>query len=283
MGIVKYDDAATNYNSPITAFNGVSSMQSVLNRGADTILNIGAWNNSSAAPDLNQALIDNEVITEGIVTTLTAGTRNSLLNRGASGRIYIGAFQHPDPLADLNQALIDNIGAIAETVTLTNTPTVYPFNSLMNRGAAENANHQQKLEIGAWQTPFPRVAGIMPGIPTPPVIAGIRELFIASNPVLFDMLIDDLTEIISYKIQVIAGNANDTYPDDFIKFNFYANHVLLTTWDNPADIILTRHGQENFYINVNGFGFLKKLSVRGFKIKNSTPGFVSRYQLIILG
>lgn len=255
-------------------------MQSVLNRGSNTTLDIGAWNNSPAAPDLNQALTDNEVVTEGIVTTLSAGTRNSLLSRGASGRLYIGAFVHPDPVADQNQALVDNL-VVTESLAITNTPTVYPFDSLMNRGSVENG--QRKLEIGAWQTPFPRVAGIMPGIPTPPNIAWTRELLTESIPMLFDLFIDDLTEIISYKMQVITGNAGDLFPNDFIPFNFYANHILLTTWDNPADIILTRHGQENFYISVNGFGFLKKLSVRGFKIKNSTPGFVSRYQLIILG
>lgn len=292
--------------------------QSILNRGADTILDIGAWNNSPAAPDLNQALVDNiGAIAEAVVTTLTLGDRNSLLNRGASGRLYIGAFIHPDAIADLNLALVDNL-VVTESVSFTNTPTVYPFNSLVMRGASENPNHIQGLDIGAWQTPFPRVAGKMPDVPesrslfVPPMVTTPANLAITPQVTqtqaintgnflalfgsdfqenlilgrglsLYEMFIDDLTEIISYKMQIIANSASDDYPDEFIKFDFYTKHILITTWDNPVDVILTRHGQENWYINVNGFGFLKKLAVRGYKIKNTNPGMVARYQMVAFG
>lgn len=231
--------------------------QSILNRGADTILNIGAWNDSNPGPDLQGGAVDNLVVTESIV--------------------------------------------------FTSTPTAYPFPGLMRRGASEDTIHHLGLEIGAWQTPLPRVAGKMPDIPESrslfimPSVAQPSNLAIApASPQMFgsdfqqnlllggglglyEMFVDDLTEIMSYKMQIIADSASDDYSDDFIKFNFYTKHILLTTWDNPVDVILTRHGQENFYIAVNGFGFLKKLAVRGFKIKNSNPGFIARYQLVAFG
>ena len=100
---------------------------------------------------------------------------------------------------------------------------------------------------------------------------------------LYEMFIDDLTEIISYKMQIIANSASDDYSDEFIKFDFYTRHILITTWDNPVDVILTRHGTESWYVNVNGFGFLKKLAVRGYKIKNTNPGRVARYQMVAFG
>jgi hypothetical protein len=100
---------------------------------------------------------------------------------------------------------------------------------------------------------------------------------------LYEMFMDDLTEIISYKMQIIANSASDDYGDDFIPFDFYTKHILITVWDNPIDIILTRHGTESWYVNVNGFGFLKKLAVRGYKIKNTNPGKVARYQMLVMG
>jgi hypothetical protein len=291
-----YASPSITYNSPITSYNGTSSEQSILNRGADTTLNIGAWNDSPPLPDLNKALVDNiGVIAEGIVTTLSVGDRNALLNRGASGRLYIGAFVHPDAIADINLALVDN-EVITESIILTNTPTVYPFDSLMMRGAAENPNHTQGLDIGAWQTPFPRVAGKMPDVPAAPILFAPqppdRPLSLIITPsllgaggglTLYEMFIDDLTEILGSKMQIIANSANDDYSDDFIPFDFYTRHILITTWDNPIDVILTRHGQESWYVNVNGFGFLKKLAVRGYKIKNTNPGMVARYQIVAMG
>ena len=100
---------------------------------------------------------------------------------------------------------------------------------------------------------------------------------------LCEMLIDDLTEMTAYKMQIIANSASDDYSDDFIPFDFYTRFIFLSTWDNPVDIIFTRHGTENFYIAINGFGFLKKLAVRGYKIKNSNPTLTARYQLVALG
>ena len=325
-----YASPSITYNSPITSYNGTSSEQSILNRGADTTLNIGAWNNSPPLPDLNKALVDNlGVVAEVFTPTLTVGNRKALLNRGASGRLYIGAFVHPDAIADLNQALVDN-EVISESIILTNTPTVYPFDSLMMRGAAENPNHVQGLDIGAWQTPFPRVAGKMPDVPsepsmfipamvTTPSALGVtpsvsatpglaiapqvtqtqvvntsnflalfgsdfqQNFLLGRGLALYEMFIDDLTEIISYKMQIIANSASDDYSDDFIKFDFYTRHILITTWNNPVDVILTRHGTESWYVNVNGFGFLKKLAVRGYKIKNTNPGMVARYQMVAFG
>jgi len=325
-----YASPSITYNSPITSYNGTSSEQSILNRGADTTLNIGAWNNSAPLPDLNKALVDNlGVIAEVFTPTLTVGIRKSLLNRGADGRLYIGAFVHPDAIADINLALVDN-EVVSESISLTNTPTVYPFNSLVMRGAAENPNHIQGLDIGAWQTPFPRVAGKMPDVPsepslfipamvTTPSALGVtpsvsatpglaiapqvtqtqvvntnnflalfgsdfqENLILGRGLALYEMFIDDLTEIISYKMQIIANSASDDYTDDFIKFDFYTRHILITTWDNPVDVILTRHGTESWYVNVNGFGFLKKLAVRGYKIKNTNPGRVARYQMVAFG
>jgi hypothetical protein len=198
------------------------------------------------------------------------------------------------------------------------------------RGAAENPNHIQGLDIGAWQTPFPRVAGKMPDVPAepsmfiPPMVTtpsalGVtpsvsatpglaiapqvtqtqvvntnnflalfgsdfqENLILGRGLSLYEMFIDDLTEIISYKMQIIANSASDDYTDDFIKFDFYTRHILITTWDNPVDVILTRHGTESWYVNVNGFGFLKKLAVRGYKIKNTNPGRVARYQMVAFG
>ena len=304
--------------------------QSILNRGADSTLDIGAWNNSPLAPDLNKALVDNlGVVAEVFTPTLTVGNRKSLLNRGADGRLYIGAFVHPDAIADLNQALVDNL-VVTESVSFTNTPTSYPFNSLMRRGSSEDTIHKLGLDIGAWQTPFPRVAGKMPDVPAepsmfiPPMVttpsalgvtpsisatpglaiapqvtqtqaintsnflalfgSDFQQNFLLGRGLsLYEMFIDDLTEIIAYKMQIIANSAGDDYSDDFIKFDFYTRHILITTWDNPVDVILTRHGQESWYVNVNGFGFLKKLAVRGYKIKNTNPGRVARYQMVAFG
>jgi len=325
-----YASPSITYNSPIVTYNGTSSEQSILNRGADTTLNIGAWNNSAPLPDLNKALVDNlGVVAEVFTPTLTVGNRTSLLKRGASGRLYIGAFVHPDAIADINLALVDN-EVLSESIILTNTPTVYPFDSLLMRGAAENPNHVQGLDIGAWQTPFPRVAGKMPDVPsepsmfipamvTTPSALGVtpsvsatpglaiapqvtqtqvvntsnflalfgsdfqQNFLLGRGLALYEMFIDDLTEIISYKMQIIANSASDDYSDDFIKFDFYTRHILITTWNNPVDVILTRHGTESWYVNVNGFGFLKKLAVRGYKIKNTNPGRVARYQMVAFG
>jgi hypothetical protein len=278
-----YASPSITYNSTITSYNGTSSEQSILNRGADTTLNIGAWNNSAPLPDLNKALVDNlGVVAEVFTPTLTVGNRKALLNRGADGRLYIGAFVHPDAIADINLALVDN-EVITESIILTNTPTVYPFDSLMMRGAAENPNHVQGLDIGAWQTPFPRVAGKMPMVNSPVNLAIAPHFLLGRGLSLYEMFIDDLTEIIAYKMQIIANSAGDNYGDDFIPFDFYTRHILITTWDNPIDVILTRHGQESWYVNVNGYGFLKKLAVRGYKIKNTNPGMVARYQVVALG
>lgn len=291
----RYDDASTNYNSYITSFNGTSSMQSVLNFGAAGALNVGAWNNDPAAADLSKVLSDTETVSESFVTNLSAGSRKSLLDLGATAILNVGAFTHPDPVADLNKTLNDNIGAIAEAISLNNTLTTYPFNSLLNFGAADNK--RTKADIGAWQTPLPKVAGVAPLIAGKTAINIIDYGYLKLPPTnvidysylqiqpleLYMLFIDDLDDYTSYKMQVISGTATDNFTSSYIAFNFYSKHILVNVWDNPVDISLTRYGTDEFMTTVRDFGFLKKLSVRGYKIKNSSPGFPAKFQLIIMG
>lgn len=209
-------------------------MQSILNRGSDTILNIGAWNDSPAAADLNQAITD----------TLNA----------------------------------------SETIAFVNTPTQYPFNSLLRRGADDNTSAGRGAEIGAWQTPYAKAGGVFP-LPLKPAPINVTDyaFLIPGSLDLFLLFVGDLDDLISYKMQVITGTATDNFQANYIPFQFYSKHILINVWDNPLDLALARYGTDDFLTTIKDNGFIKKLSVRGYKIKNATPGYISRYQLIIMG
>ena len=111
--------------------------QSLLERGANTILNAGGWNNSPNAITQTLALADALVISEAFATVLTPGLVKSVLSRGAYSRLHAGAFIKYIT-TDITQtlALADILPGIVESVSFIQTSIAVRFShSMLERGA----------------------------------------------------------------------------------------------------------------------------------------------------
>jgi len=110
--------------------------QSLLERGANTMLNAGGWNNSPNAVTQTLALADALVISEAFATILTPGLVKSVLSRGAYSRLHAGAFIKY--ITDVTQtlALADVLPGIAESVSFTLSSIAVRFShSMLERGS----------------------------------------------------------------------------------------------------------------------------------------------------
>jgi hypothetical protein len=102
---------------------------------------------------------------------------------------------------------------------------------------------------------------------------------------LLDVIINwsELREINpGYDLRVFGGVAPDQFPVDYINMGLDCRIIALTILGHPADIIFSLDGVNPVIGFQSQGGYLDRLSARYFKIKNTVPGFIANYQLVVI-
>jgi hypothetical protein len=85
-----------------------------------------------------------------------------------------------------------------------------------------------------------------------------------------------------YDLRVFSGAAPDQYPANYIDTTLDFRMLALIVLGHPADIVFSRDGIDPIIEFRSRGGYLDAMNARYFKIRNTDPGFIANYQLVVI-
>lgn len=94
----------------------------------------------------------------------------------------------------------------------------------------------------------------------------------------------ELAGKVPHTLEVFSGQAADAY-GNMVTFGGQSAIILVLTWDATANFQLSPDGSaylDEFQVDPDKDmgGFIRRFAARGFRVKNRTPGLISRYELV---